>query len=491
MLHIIQTGSLVVSVIVLLAAASCPSVTLAQGNKDRLRDEISYSNDIQPIVSNFCTTCHAGKDPEGELLLTDYAQVRKMVEKGNLLKRINDAEDPMPPSGKIPTYMRRMFKVWADTGYIDKGKAKPKTGKPTIDYGDFKPPTITPIDLGDNESALQLLDKIQGHWVGSMWLMGQDWDWMAFDFRAIEKSHIHGIFEGGTIGNLFTSFFVTNFNGKRTIMARNGGILNGIYRTSYFVLDKVEQRRNKAGSKGTYYRLVDAYGGKEIMYMELTFFDDSLAFNAYTSRMGLNYPAKPHMQFKGKMMHSELAKHAAKEFDFPQNKLDMDFSKGLPKPDWGSKEIPQTSSSYVWMDVDKSIEELAKLAKDPYPINKMPHLSKLTVSVERNKKINGKPLLIYLSNQSLTQKNGKFITQYGYLREDVGNSILMFPEITGDTNEFTFTYLHPGEYFLTVIADMDGDSMPTPGDISSVSRKISAQPKSNSKVTVSDVNVEN
>ena len=65
------------------------------------------------------------------------------------------------------------------------------------------------------------------------------------------------------------------------------------------------------------------------------------------------------MQFKGKMMHSELAKHAAKEFDFPQNKLDMDFSKGLPKPNWGSKEIPQTSSSYVWMDVDKSIEELA------------------------------------------------------------------------------------------------------------------------------------
>jgi len=44
----------------------------------------------------------------------------------------------------------------------------------------------------------------------------------------------------------------------------------------------------------------------------------------------------------------------------------------------------------------------------------------------------------------------------------------MFPEITGDTNEFTFTYLHPGDYFLTVIADMtqikfDRESLPHRG----------------------------
>jgi len=67
-------------------------------------------------------------------------------------------------------------------------------------------------------------------------------------------------------------------------MARNGGILNGIYRTSYFVLDLVEKRKNKQGRAETYYRLVDAYGGKDIMYMELTFSGKSIAFNAYTSR---------------------------------------------------------------------------------------------------------------------------------------------------------------------------------------------------------------
>ena len=472
-------------------AVSCSNVTYAQGNADRLRDEVSFSNDIKPIVDNFCTTCHAGKDPDGEILLTSYTEVRKMVEEGDLLDRINDADDPMPPGGQIPVYMRRMFKVWADTGFIETGKAEKKTRSKSVDYGDFEPPTITPVDLGDNKEAFNLLEKVQGHWIGSMWLMGQDWDWMAFDFRAIEKSHIHGMFEGGTIGNLFTSFFVTEFNGKRTIMARNGGILNGIYRTSYFVLDKVDERNNANGVKGTYYRLIDAFGGKDIMYMELFFADDTIEFNAYTSRMGLNFPSKPHMSFTGNRMHPELSARAAEQFAFPQNELDIDFSNGLPKPDWGAEDIPQTSSSYVWTDDGKSIEELGKSAKDPYPIDKMPNLAKLKVEIERTGIIQDKPLLIYLSCQPLTDKARKFLTDFGLLREEVGNSILLFPEITGDENEFTFTYLHPGDYFLTVIADIDGDSTPTPGDIASPSRKIKITAKSNESIQVTDVEVKN
>ena len=140
---------------------------MAQTNNKKLRDEISFSNDIQPIINNFCTTCHAGKDPEGEVLLTNYAEVRELVEKGDLLKRINDADDPMPPSGKIPGYMRRMFKTWSETGFINKGKAKPESDRPAVGYGDFKPPVITPVDLGEDQAAFQLLEKVQGHWVGS------------------------------------------------------------------------------------------------------------------------------------------------------------------------------------------------------------------------------------------------------------------------------------------------------------------------------------
>lgn len=67
---------------------------------------------------------------------------------------------------------------------------------------------------------------MQGHWVESLVIMKQKFDWFAFDYRAISPPHVHGIYEGGTMGNLMTSFFITEFNGIKTLMPRNGGLLN-------------------------------------------------------------------------------------------------------------------------------------------------------------------------------------------------------------------------------------------------------------------------
>lgn len=452
------------------------------GKAQEMRDEVSYSNDIKPLVENFCTTCHAGDNPEGDMVLTSYAAVRKQAEKGELLKRINDPEDPMPEDGLLPQYMRRMFQVWAAGGYVNVGKKKPG-GEPGIKYAKFTPPKITPVDI--NRKGFDLLQNMQGHWVGSLNLMGQEHEWWAFDYRAISPSHVHGMFEGGTIGNLFTSFFVTNFKGKRTIMARNGGLLNGIYRTSYFVLDQAQQGRD-----WSYYRLVDAFGGKDIMWMELTFSGNQLEFNSYTSRFGLTAPPKRHMSFKGQRMHTKLAAKAAREVGFPKNVVDFDLSAGLPKPDWG-KGVPQTSASYIWQEPGKNLIELGKLAKDPYRIDQMPHVAKLTVSVKRSPATRGKKLQVYLSNQALTYKRGRFITRYGYVREELLNGLLLFPEIGPKQDEFTFTYLHPGKYFLTVIADMDGDGLPSPGDITHPRMKINVRPKSHANVTIRDLTVEN
>lgn len=445
-----------------------------------MQDEISYTNDIRPIVNNFCTTCHAGDNPEGEFVLTSYADVRKHAEEGDLLSRINDEENPMPQNGLLPKYMRRLFQVWADNGFLNVGKKQAKTE--ARKFADFTPPTITPVDI--NQQGFDLLEHMQGHWVGSMNLMGQDIEWFALDYRAIAPSHVHGIFEGGTIGNLFTSFFVTNFNGKRTIMARNGGILNGIYRTSYFVLDQVQY-----GKDWSYYRLVDAYGGEDIMWMELTFHKDTLEFNSYTSRFGLTEPKK-HMSFQAQRMHPHLAAEAAKVVGFPKNVVDFDFSQGLPEPTWAD-EYPLTSASYIWEEKGKDLLELAEIARDPYRIDQMPHIARLTVIADRSPSIAGKKLHIYLSDQPLTDKRGKFLTQFGYLREDVGNSILMFPEIAASQNEFTFTYLHPGNYYLTVFADMDADGYPSPGDVSAASMSISVEPGSDAKLTVGEITVKN
>ena len=403
------------------------------------------------------------------------------MEKGELLKRVNDVEDPMPEDGLLPKYMRRLFQLWKDGGYLNVGKKK--SGGSGIQYAQFTPPDIVPVDI--NLNGFDLLRNMQGHWVGALNLMGTDHEWWAFDYRAISPSHVFGMFEGGTIGNLFTSFFVTEFKGKRTIMARNGGILNGIYRTSYFVLDHVQKGRG-----WTYYRLVDAYGGEGIMYMELTIAGNQLEFNSYTSRFGLTAPPKRHMSFKGQRMHPELAAKAAREVGFPKNVVAFDLSKGLPKPDWG-KGVTQSSASYMWQEEGKSLVELGKRANDPIRIDQMPHVAKLKVTVQRDAVTRGKKLQMYLSGEALTDRQGRLIKRYGYVREELLNTLLLFPEISAKQNEFTFTYLHPGKYFLTVVADMDGDGLPSPGDITHPRMELNVRPKSDGSVTIHNLNVRN
>ena len=455
-----------------------PCIVHAQ---NQIQDRISYTHDIRPLVKNFCTTCHAGDDPEGDLVLTSYKEVRHYTEKGKLLKRINDPKKPMPEDGLMPKYMRRLFQLWAEQGFLEKGKgnALPQARE----YADFKPPKIKPVDI--NRKGFDLLEKMQGHWVGSMHLMGRDYDWMAFDNRAIAPSHVHGIYEAGTAGNLFTSFFVTNFNGTRTIMARNGGILNGIYRTSFFVLDYAQSKGRTSS-----YRLVDAYGGADIMYMEIVFQGEWMEFSSHTSRFGLHHPPKLHMKFTAKRRPTQLVAQAAKTHGFPKNIPDMDFSSGLPKPDWG-KEYPLTSASYITEDKGLGLHQLARISKDPYPASKMPYLSTLEVDVRRTPQTRGKKLHIYLSEKALMDKRGKFITRSGYIRDDLLDTLLAFPEISAKQDKFTFTYLHPGKYDLTVVADMDGDGFPSPGDITHPLKEIVIRPKQHHHVTVPGLDARN
>ena len=50
---------------------------------------------------------------------------------------------------------------------------------------------------------------------------------------------------------------------------------------------------------------------------------------------------------------------------------DIDFSSGLPKPDWG-KEYPLTFVSYITEDKGMDIHQLARISKDPYQTRKSP-----------------------------------------------------------------------------------------------------------------------
>lgn len=253
---------------------------------------------------------------------------------------------------------------------------------------------VVPIDISDQ--GFDLLENMQGHWVGINRVIADDYPWFAFDYRAISPSQIQGIFEGGTQGNLLTSFFVTDFKGTRTIMARNGGLLNGIYRTSYFVLDSVSYSNTDA-----FYRLVDAEGGRRTMSMELRFTQDSLNWNAYTSRLGLNPVATRHMTFKAVRNNISLAETAAAEVDFPQNIVEIDFSNGF-MTEWLQAAEGGKSATFLAQSETKDVYELAFDAGDPYPIQDHPYLATMELNLEKEDLIADTDILIYLSQEPLT-----------------------------------------------------------------------------------------
>jgi len=341
------------------------------------------------------------------------------------------------------------------------------------------PVEVQPIDI--NKQGFELLEKMQGHWVGSMQILGTEYEWFAFDYRAISPSHVFGIYESGTAGNLLTSFFVTDFKGKQTIMARNGGLLNGIYRTSYFVLDSVSNEPD-----GDFYRLVDAVGGTSVMWMELKFSGEQLHFNAYTSRLGLLDKPSRHMAFVASKQHPELAKAAATEVDFPQKVSAWDFESRF-KEDYlyvNAGDEKAKSASFLDQDETKTVFELAYSSGDPIRIDEHPHLGYLQLKLELNDQIDESTLLVYLSTEALTDELGTILTE-------PFNTVLHFPELVPGENEFLLTYLHPGEYYVTVVADVNADGYASAGDITHVSTPIVIHPEKQTDLTIDNITIQN
>lgn len=339
---------------------------------------------------------------------------------------------------------------------------------------------VIPVNI--NEQGFDFLEKVQGHWVGSNRIIADDWDWFAFDFRAIGPSMVHSMFEGGSMGNLFSSFYVADYKDTRTIMVRNGGVLNGIYRTSYFVLDSVNY-----SAEGDFYRFVDAIGGTDVMWMELRFLDNQLFFNAYTSRIGMFEPTR-HMTFVGEKNNLSLATEAAIANNFPQNEVAWDFSQGFDTAMLyrNSEDEIAKSATFMWQDNNADIVTLAINSGDPWRIDQYPTIANLEISINRSEVQEDKVLFVYLSKEPLTDDFG-FLS----LDENAWNSILQFPVLTQGESQTEITYLHPGTYYITVVADMDGDYSIGEGDFTHVKKQITIDPSGMHTVLIDGLTVQN
>ena len=86
---------------------------------DPIVEIVTYDGDVKAIIDNNCTGCHGAVSPQAGLSLVNFQQVRAAAENGNLIPRMNNATNPMPPSGILPAATRAIIDKWADDGFLE------------------------------------------------------------------------------------------------------------------------------------------------------------------------------------------------------------------------------------------------------------------------------------------------------------------------------------------------------------------------------------
>ena len=78
---------------------------------------VKYSTTITSMMTNHCTNCHGGANPEAGLKLESYSD---LVTNGQAsLLRMNNISKPMPPAGKIDDCNINKLAAWINQGSLN------------------------------------------------------------------------------------------------------------------------------------------------------------------------------------------------------------------------------------------------------------------------------------------------------------------------------------------------------------------------------------
>ncbi len=84
--------------------------------------DVSYSNDIVPLLDEKCGSCHGASYPEADLNLTDYEVVSQTANNSKIIHRINlDLADDqlMPPNSPLTDCQIDLFTNWVEQGALN------------------------------------------------------------------------------------------------------------------------------------------------------------------------------------------------------------------------------------------------------------------------------------------------------------------------------------------------------------------------------------
>lgn len=301
-------------------------------------------------------------------------------------------------------------------------------------------PSPNPNPIGpdiNNTKGYHILSKIKGIWNGpvtSTTPLGGYPEWIV-DFRPISASQISAKNELDTLNDINMSFFISLYNEEYKIAFRNGGSFNGAQRISYFLCDSVSETAGQS-----YYRFCETIIGKDRAYCELIFTDDgdSLYFKTYTNVYNTLPSAVLHMTWSAKRFDTTSCQPAVAQFNFPQKVMTQDFSASFTG-------LPETI--------------FYGLAGDPYPESAQPYLghANVTYSYAVGYVPNpAKKVFVIITTQPLisgfTFNAANLIYRSRYVVLSAGNT------------DFSFNYMHPGDYYLLTIYDSDDNMMANSGD---------------------------
>lgn len=79
----------------------------------------TYSGTVEPIINQYCVSCHLSANPSGQITLDSYSSVKVQADNGKLFGSINHdgGYSPMPKDGnKLSDCQISQIKAWIDAG---------------------------------------------------------------------------------------------------------------------------------------------------------------------------------------------------------------------------------------------------------------------------------------------------------------------------------------------------------------------------------------
>jgi hypothetical protein len=292
------------------------------------------------------------------------------------------------------------------------------------------------INSNSTVEGYGILAKLPGIWNGSVYSptpLGSFPEWIV-DFRPISEAQVSAKNELDSLNDIFMSFFIVKIDCKYKIAFRNGGGFAGNIRNSYLVIDSVSET-----ATSSFYRFVDPIAGKNRVYSDITFKQDSLIMHTYTNKFNTVATPQTHMIWRAKLKDQTATQNAITHFNFPQKKLVKDFTTTF---DGRSEAIYYNTTN------------------EPYPETAQPYIGKSTVTVNITNPTSvqvSKKVLIIVTTQPLF--NG-FNFNAANLKYRSRYVLVGAKPSTG----YTFNYMHPGTYYVNAIYDVNGDGNFSSGD---------------------------